>query len=238
VKFRRKQSEPDAQAPAEADASADASPEQPPDVGGVRSRGPWDVDEVTLDEDDPGTLDLGSLVVTPREGLDLQLQVDEQTGQVVAVVMAGQQGALELRAFAAPRNGDIWPDVRQQIAAEVTRRGGTATEGEGPYGPELRVVLNVTTPDGRTGQQPSRVFGIPGPRWLLRATLFGQPALDPADDGLVESALRDVIVRRGGEPHAPGEALPLTVPQAVAQQMQAAQQQARDESAGRRTLDS
>jgi hypothetical protein len=239
VKFRRKQSAPDAEAhEAEAEAPVDGAPEPAPEVSGARARGPWDIDEVTLDEDDPGKLDLGSLVVTPREGLDLQLQVDEQTGQVVAVVMAGEQGALELRAFAAPRNGDIWPDVRQQIAAEVSRRGGTATEGEGPYGPELRVVLNVTTPDGRTGQQPSRVFGITGPRWLLRATLFGQPALDPTDDGLVESALRDVIVRRGGAPHAPGEALPLTVPHAVAQQMQAAQQQAREQSADRRTLDS
>jgi hypothetical protein len=231
VKFRRKQSEPDVEA-------ADASSEPAPEVTGVRARGPWDADEVTLEEDDPGKLDLGSLVVTPREGLDLQLQVDEQTGQVVAVVMAGQEGALELRAFAAPRNGDIWPDVRKQIASEITRRGGTATEGEGPYGPELRVVLNVTTPDGRTGQQPSRVFGIAGPRWLLRATLFGQPALDPSDDGLVESALRDVVVRRGGEPHAPGEALPLTVPHAVAQQLQAAQQQAREQADARRTMDS
>jgi hypothetical protein len=231
VKFRRKQSEPDVEA-------ADASSEPAPEVTGVRARGPWDADEVTLDEDDPGKLDLGSLVVTPREGLDLQLQVDEQTGQVVAVVMAGQEGALELRAFAAPRNGDIWPDVRKQIASEITRRGGTATEADGPYGPELRVVLNVTAPDGRTGQQPSRVFGISGPRWLLRATLFGQPALDPSDDGLVESALRDVVVRRGGEPHAPGEALPLTVPHAVAQQMQAAQQQAREQADARRTMDS
>lgn len=231
MKFRRKQSEPDVEA-------ADASSEPAPEVTGVRARGPWDADEVTLDEDDPGKLDLGSLVVTPREGLDLQLQVDEQTGQVVAVVMAGQEGALELRAFAAPRNGDIWPDVRKQIASEITRRGGTATEAEGPYGPELRVVLNVTAPDGHTGQQPSRVFGIAGPRWLLRATLFGQPALDPSDDGLVESALRDVVVRRGGEPHAPGEALPLTVPHAVAQQMQAAQQQAREQADARRTMDS
>ncbi|RYU11973.1 DUF3710 domain-containing protein [Nocardioides iriomotensis] len=231
MKFRRKQSEPDVEA-------ADASSEPALEVTGVRARGPWDADEVTLDEDDPGKLDLGSLVVTPREGLDLQLQVDEQTGQVVAVVLAGQEGALELRAFAAPRNGDIWPDVRKQIASEITRRGGTATEAEGPYGPELRVVLNVTAPDGRTGQQPSRVFGITGPRWLLRATLFGQPALDPSDDGLVESALRDVVVRRGGEPHAPGEALPLTVPHAVAQQMQAAQQQAREQADARRTMDS
>ncbi len=243
MKFSRKRSASEEQPPEETGETPE--PEAAPEVAGVRANGPWDIEEVDLDEDDPSRLDLGSLVVTPREGLDIQLQVDEQTGQVVAVVMAGQEGAVELRAFAAPRNGDIWPDVRHQIAAEVTRRGGTATEAEGPYGTELRVVMNVTAPDGRTGQQPSRVFGIAGPRWLLRATLFGQPALEPTEDGLVESALRDVIVRRGGDPHAPGDALPLTVPQAVAQQMQAAQQQAQQQpqqqaqprSANGRTLD-
>ncbi len=239
MKFSRKRSASEEQPPEETGETPE--PEAAPEVAGVRANGPWDIEEVDLDEDDPSRLDLGSLVVTPREGLDIQLQVDEQTGQVVAVVMAGQEGAVELRAFAAPRNGDIWPDVRHQIAAEVTRRGGTATEAEGPYGTELRVVMNVTAPDGRTGPQPSRVFGIAGPRWLLRATLFGQPALEPTEDGLVESALRDVIVRRGGDPHAPGDALPLTVPQAVAQQMQAAQQQAQQQaqprSANGRTLD-
>ena len=113
-----------------------------------RDQGPWDIDETDWDpEEDGSKLDLGSLVVTPRAGLDLQLQVDEQSGQVVAVVLAGPEGAVELRAFAAPRNGDIWEDVRRQIAAEVTRRGGTATEHAGPYGPELRVVL--TYRDGR-----------------------------------------------------------------------------------------
>ena len=74
------------------------------------------------------------------------------------------------------------------------------------------MVLNVTTPDGRSGTQPSRVFGIPGPRWMLRATLFGRPALEPSDDGAVKQALRDVVVRRGTEPLAPGDPLPLTVP--------------------------
>ena len=39
----------------------------------------------------------------PRAGLELQLQVDEASGQVVAVVLAGEDGAVELRAFAAPR---------------------------------------------------------------------------------------------------------------------------------------
>jgi hypothetical protein len=220
VRFRRKSEQAASEAAPEVVDDEEAPAAVQPSTG-PRANGPWDISETDYDEDDGSRLDLGSLIVTPRPGLDLQLQVDEQSGQVVAVVLAGEQGAVELRAFAAPRNGDIWDDVRHQIAAEVTRRGGTASESEGPYGPELRVVLTMTAQDGRTGQQPSRVFGISGPRWLLRATLFGQPALEPTEDGLVETALRDVIVRRGGEPHAPGEALPLTVPPAVAAQLEA-----------------
>jgi hypothetical protein len=220
VRFRRKSEQAASEAAPEVVDDEEAPAAVQPSTG-PRANGPWDISETDYDEDDGSRLDLGSLIVTPRPGLDLQLQVDEQSGQVVAVVLAGEQGAVELRAFAAPRNGDIWDDVRHQIAAEVTRRGGTASESEGPYGTELRVVLTMTAQDGRTGQQPSRVFGISGPRWLLRATLFGQPALEPTEDGLVETALRDVIVRRGGEPHAPGEALPLTVPPAVAAQMEA-----------------
>lgn len=213
MKFRRKSSEvepqgeqPGAPTPEE---QAD-TPAQPGD--GLRAEGPWDVSEVELPEEDPTRVDLGSIVVPRREGLELQLQVDQQSQQVVAVVLADKEGAVELRAFAAPRHGDIWEDVRQQIAAEVSRRGGTASEAEGLWGTELRVVLKVTTPDGQSATQPSRVFGIPGPRWMLRATFFGRPALEPAENGSIERALRDVVVRRGSQPFAPGEALPLTVP--------------------------
>lgn len=210
MKFRRNKS--DREQPEVADAAspaADADVEAP---SGIRARGPWDISEVALQEDDPTKLDLGSLIITPREGLEIQLQVDEASGNVVAVLLAGETGAVELRAFAAPRNGEIWTDVRKQIAAEVTRRGGTATEADGPWGPELRVAMMVTTPDGQTGTQPSRVYGIGGPRWMLRATMFGKPAMEPEEGDLAELALRDVIVRRGDQPHAPGESLPLTPP--------------------------
>jgi len=221
VKFGRKKSEGSEAAPqgdqAEETAAVQAdAPAQPGDS--LRSEGPWDVSEVDLPEEDPTRVDLGSLVVPRREGLELQLQVDQQTQQVVAVVLADKEGAVELRAFAAPRNGDIWDDVRQQIAAEVSRRGGTASEADGPWGTELRVVLKVTTPEGQTGTQPSRVFGIPGPRWMLRATFFGRPALEPSENGTIEQVLRDVVVRRGGQPFAPGEALPLTVPSELLQE--------------------
>jgi hypothetical protein len=131
---------------------------------------------------------------------------------VVAVVLAGPTSAVELRAFAAPRNRDIWDDVRKQVAAEVARMGGTATETEGPYGTEIKVSLTVTRDDGQRVQQASRVVGIPGPRWLLRATMFGRPAMEHLEDGDVETALRDVVVVRGGTPVPPGDPLPLTVP--------------------------
>jgi hypothetical protein len=187
-----------------------APPEETP--AGPRANGPWDVSEVSIPEDDTDRIDLGSLLLTPRPGLDLQLQVDEASGQVVAVILAGETGAVELRAFAAPRHGDIWDDVRRQVAGEVARMGGTASETEGAWGTEVQVNLTVARDDGQHVQQTSKVIGIPGPRWLLRATLFGRPAVEHQEDGDVETALRDVVVVRGSTPVPPGDPLPLTMP--------------------------
>jgi hypothetical protein len=179
---------------------------------GPRAHGPWDVSEVVAEEGDDQRVDLGSLLLTPREGLEVQLQVDETSGTVVAVLLAGQQGAVELRVFAAPRNGDIWEDLRRALRSEVAQMGGTATESEGPYGTQLTVSLLVDVGDGQRAQQVSTVLGIAGPRWLLRATLFGRPAVDYDESGDLEQALRDVVVVRGGTPVPPGDALPLTMP--------------------------
>ena len=201
--FRRKKSD---ETPAN---EAETSEETP---AGPRAHGPWDVSEVSVPEDDTDRIDLGSLLLTPRPGLDLQLQVDEASGQVVSVILAGETGAVELRAFAAPRNGDIWDAVRRQVAGEVARMGGTASEMEGPWGTEVRVNVTVAVEDGQHVQQTSKVIGIPGPRWLLRATLFGRPAVEFDEAGDVETALRDVVVVRGGSPVPPGDALPLTMP--------------------------
>jgi len=220
VKFRRNKADQtdvpgatgseDASAPGDDDAHATPDAARTPD--NLRATGPWDAGEVTVDEEDETKVDLGGLIVTGKPGLELRLQVDEASQQVAAVLLLGPDGALELRPFAAPRNTEIWADIRKQIAAETSRRGGTATEDDGSYGKELRVVMPVTTPDGQPGSQPSRVLGISGPRWLLRATFLGKPAMEPDPDGEIESALRDVIVVRGSDPMSPGEPLPLVMP--------------------------
>lgn len=208
MKFRRKNTESTEQAAEPTAAASTPVASTPAD----RPSGPWDASEVDVDEADENRVDLGGLVVKGRPGLELRLQVDEATQQVAAVLLVGGEGALELRPFAAPRNGGIWDDVRKKIAAETARRGGTATEKDGEFGTELHVVMPVKTPEGQNATQPSRVLGIEGPRWLLRATLLGRPAVEPDREHELEQAMRDVVVVRGTSPMAPGEPLPLVMP--------------------------
>ena len=205
MKFRRTRTD-------EALAQEEVETEPSPAQSGPRAQGPWDSAEVSLVEDDPTKIDLGGLVVTGKPGLELRLQVDEATQKVAAVLLVSPDGALELRPFAAPRNSDIWDGIRKHIAAETAQRGGTATEVDGAYGKELQVMTPVKTPEGKSATQASRVLGISGPRWLLRATFLGRPAQTPQPDGDIEVALREVIVVRGNEPMAPGDPLPLAMP--------------------------
>ena len=174
--------------------------------------GPWDEAERPSSREDPRAIDLGGLVVTGRVGLELRLQTDQATGEVVAVLLVAQDGAVELRPFAAGRSAGIWDDVRREIAAEASRVGGTATESDGEYGPELRLAVPVHAPDGSPTTQTSRVVGIQGPRWLLRATYLGAPAATADPDHVLIQAVRDVVVVRGQAAMAPREPLPLRLP--------------------------
>ncbi len=203
MKFGRK-----SQPGAEAIAAEGTVAAEPLDLG----VGPHDIEVLGPEGDGVERLDLGAILVAPAEGLDLRLQVDESTKTVQSVMVVGPEGAVELRAFAAARNGDLWSDVRRQIASEASRRGGTATETEGPWGPELDCELQVTTPDGKSGRQPQRVIGVNGPRWFVRATILGKPALDKAAAGPFEDVVANLVVRRGAGPMAPGDPLPMTIP--------------------------
>jgi hypothetical protein len=200
VKFRRKSAGPGAD---EVETPEEAAPATPP-------VGPFDVDE--LPEDGVERVDLGSLLIAPEEDRELRLQVDETTGEVQSVMLAGSDGAVELRAFAAPRGGDLWSDVRPRIAADMAQHGGVATEREGRFGTELVCQLSVTRGDGTTGTQPSRIIGINGPRWMLRATLLGRPATDPDGSTAWEDTITRVAVRRGGAAMPVGDLLPVTLP--------------------------
>jgi hypothetical protein len=186
------------------DAQPDAAAEVP--STNLRADGPWDSSERSPG-DDPDYLDLGSLWIRGNPGFSLQVPTDDEAGTMGSVVLVTEESGLELRAFADARSGGLWDDVRADLELEAMRLDGECEPADGPYGPELRVRIPVTLPDGESGFQPSRILGIEGPRWMLRATFLGREALEPVDDSLLMQALRDVIVVRGDEPMAPREAL-------------------------------
>ncbi len=207
MKFRRK-SEPSPEPVSET--TPDQASEAPDTSAQSQPAGPYDESQVAGDGVE--RVDLGSLLITPSEGRELRLQVDEASGTVQAVMLAGPDGALELLAFAAPRNGDLWSTVRPQIMADITSRGGEAHEREGRFGIEVVCQVPVKRPDGTVGTQPSRIIGINGDRWMLRASMLGRPALEPEASTDWEDALAQVVVRRGAAAMAVGEPLPATLP--------------------------
>jgi hypothetical protein len=191
------------------DAAADSDEAPPPD----RTYGPFDVAEVDLHDEEftEGRMNLGALLVRGRPGMNVRIEVDKQTERIRAVTLLSGRAGVQLQAFAAPRSSGIWPDLSKEIAADATKRGGTATAMDGPFGAELKVVLPATMPDGRRATQTIRVVGVDGPRWLLRATFFG-PAVNRAEAGELDDAFRDTVVVRGTEPMPPREPLPLRMP--------------------------
>jgi hypothetical protein len=142
--------------------------------------------------------------------------MSEETQQIVSAMLIHRDSALELGAYAAPRSGGLWAELREEIMASATEAGGSASLAQGPFGVELRRLIPVTTPEGEEGYQPSRMWVAEGPRWLLRGIVYGQAALEEGLDSPVAemlTAFRQVIVRRGDEAMAPGDLLPLTMPQ-------------------------
>ncbi|QIK76334.1 DUF3710 domain-containing protein [Nocardioides piscis] len=210
MKFRRK-SEPTAQQALEPapETGQDTEPDAAQDGPVTRTGGPFDESQVA--DDGIERVDLGSLLIAPGER-ELRLQVDEKSGVVQSVMLAAQDGALEMQAFAAPRNGDLWSTVRPQIAADITGRGGQAEEREGPFGPELFCQVPTQMPDGTVTLQPARILGVNGERWLLRASFRGRPAVEPDGAQDWEDALAQVVVRRGAGAMAVGEPLPAILP--------------------------
>ena len=181
-----------------------------------REEGPFDFSEVDLEGDDVARLDLGSLIVTPEEGMQLQIIADSESGNGLALVLGLNGSAMQIEVKAAPNSGGFAADIRSDIMDETRAAGGRTELAKGPYGTELRRVVQVQGADGEDAFAPMRDWLVEGPRWLLVARLMGEAAIDVEGNGAAEvfdEAFRNLIVRRGDEPMAPGQTVPIRVPE-------------------------
>jgi uncharacterized protein DUF3710 len=172
--------------------------------------GPYD--ERDAPEDEVERVDLGALRIPIEGDYDVRVDVDEAQ-QVMSATLATAHGTMQLGVFAAPRNEGIWDEVRAEIAESLSGpRRPTASEQDGPFGPELHGQVPA---DGGKGNVAVRFIGLDGPRWFLRAMLAGAVATDPAKAAVLEDALRGVIVVRGNQPLPVREPVPLQLPSGV-----------------------
>jgi len=222
---RRNKDQPDPDATVDADLSTDVDDEDDDsdsastDGGGpalARPGGPYDVADAPADG--LTRLDLGGLRVPGADGMEIRLELDESGESVQAVTVLQGESSMQLMAFAAPRTEGIWDDVREEIRKSVASQGLVDTVSS-EWGTELHATLTVTSPQGQSVMQPVRFVGVDGPRWFVRALFGGRAAREPEAAAPLEAVLRAVVVVRGTDPMAPGDALALHVPGEVPEGM-------------------
>jgi hypothetical protein len=183
--------------------------------------GPWDVDD---DVPQAERMDFGSMHVPVAEGCEVQVSMADDQAAWITVVR-GDSG-LQLQAFAAPKTGGLWADVRQEIAAEVAKAGGQSEEADGPFGVEVHARIAPPEPvPGAPGLHPVRFLGVDGPRWFLRGVISGPAARQPEIAAPLEHLFADVVVVRGDHPAPPRDMLEIRLPaealQALAEEAEA-----------------
>lgn len=187
-----------------------------------REEGPFDVHEVDLDADadEVTRIDFGSLVLTPFEGMSLQLQMNRETEQVQALLVGDGESALEVCAFAGPMNTSFAPEVRSDIINSTAQQKGRIQLAEGPFGAELRRMVPVTNEEGAQGMHVSRTWLVSGPGWLLRGVVLGKATVEVANEDAqvkLTEFFSNLVIRRDGVPRAPGTQLPLVIPKQAAE---------------------
>jgi Protein of unknown function (DUF3710) len=174
--------------------------------------GPWDgAGDIPAAE----RVDFGSLLVPVAEGFEIQLNIADDQGPLIAVVRG--DSSLQLQAFAAPKSGGLWDDVRQEIAAAVTQAGGSSQEADGPFGTELHARVPGDPALGQGGLQQVRFLGVDGPRWFLRGVITGPAARHAAAAGPFEEVFAGVVVVRGDHPVPPRDLLEIRLPEEALQ---------------------
>ncbi|TFD44417.1 MULTISPECIES: DUF3710 domain-containing protein [Cryobacterium] len=158
-------------------------------------------------------VDLGGVKVLPREGLHLRLEIEEGSKRVVAIGLDYAGSTLQVQPFAAPRSSGLWHEIRDQIADQIGKQGGTTSEREGPFGPELVAEIPVAAGQGPGGTtRLARFIGVDGPRWFLRGVIAGEGAVNSDAAAAIEDLFRSIVVVRGDTPMPPRDLIPLRMP--------------------------
>lgn len=198
-----------------------------------RPKGPFDITEVETTDFSKGYMDLGAIKVPIRKNVSYRLEQEQAKQKVFAVSAVHENSTLQIQAFAAPRSGGQWEEIRQEMYDQnKNAQGATVTVEEGEFGNELLIRIPAELPDGRKGERIARFLGIDGPRWMIRAMFMGKAALQKEHAELLSEILKNTVIDRGERPLPARQMLDLTPPESVVTAMREAAARRRQEAKG------
>ena len=189
--------------------AADDAEDRPEDASDEVFDGPFDENDVP--DDGIGRLDLGSVRLPVPEHAQIQVEMDP-SGPLRAVHVVTPSGRLTVSAYAAPRTSGLWAEVARELSEQLHGDGARVRRENGPWGIELVAFVNNVL---------LRFVGVDGPRWMLRAVAAGPKEQSAKAAEELRNLVRDSIVVRGEHPMPVRTPLPLTLPEEIAQHLQA-----------------
>ncbi len=171
--------------------------------------GPWDESE---EAGEANRIDLGTLRIPVIDGMQVQLESQEESGSILAVSLIHKGGALRVQAMAAPKTEGLWAQVRKQVSASVTAAGGSAKEIFSDLGYGLSAVIPHKIDDDQVTVQNHEYVGVDGPRWFLLGIIAQTDGLPEEVRQELVDVFRGIIVVRGDGPMPPGQVLELSPP--------------------------
>lgn len=154
-------------------------------------------------------LDLGSIQIPVRADLDVSVDYEPETQNIVSITLSTQDSLGSIQLFAAAKDSDDWAKTRYEIAARLESTKVQPKVVTGTFGAEIHAVMPVYDKQGSATVQAVRFLGIMGDRWFMRVTVTGAAALEPSAIAGFDSLLAELIVNRGEQPIVPGDRLPI-----------------------------
>lgn len=167
--------------------------------------GPYDEDEAP--DDGAARLDLGSVRLPLPSEAQVQVEMDP-AGPLRAVHVLTPSGRFTVSAYAAPRSGELWPEISRELAEQLHGDGARVRRENGEWGIEIVAFVNDVL---------LRFVGVDGPRWMLRAVSAGPKESSAKAAEELRDIVRGTVVVRGAQPMPVRTPLPLQLPEQIAQ---------------------
>lgn len=176
--------------------------------------GPYDAAEAP--DDGLSRLDLSSVRLPLPPESHVQVEMDPN-GSLRAVHVLTANGRFTVSGYAAPRGGELWPEVCRELADQLHKDGARVRRENGEWGVELVAFVNDLL---------LRFVGVDGPRWMLRAVSTGPKETSAKAAAELRDMVRHTVVVRGDQPMPVRTPLEVQLPEEIAQHVEQAQAQA------------